>query len=169
MSHDVSGKRSAYNGRHNVAVTVQQEQLSQQWIFAVRLVAVSPEGPADVTVDATLELQKLDLKLELVATLQQEDEIREEGERLRPQRDAKVAALKRTAENLKQVREKLAQLEKDRESLSAALEQCRHEVTEITKTQLGNARTTWTRCWIGNREYRNAWMSCNPGRTRNLV
>ncbi|RYP64442.1 hypothetical protein DL771_008746 [Monosporascus sp. 5C6A] len=79
MRPEAFGKQSARNGTLDVEVTVKEEYVAQEPMFVVRLARASSSPVA--TVDATRELQLVDLKLECVRILQEEDQIHLEMER----------------------------------------------------------------------------------------
>ncbi|RYP53890.1 hypothetical protein DL768_001202 [Monosporascus sp. mg162] len=73
-------KQSATNGTFNVEVTVKEEYVAQEPMFVVTLARASSSLVANV--DATWELQVVDLKLECMRILQEEDRIHLEMEQL---------------------------------------------------------------------------------------
>ncbi|RYP66116.1 hypothetical protein DL769_006113 [Monosporascus sp. CRB-8-3] len=80
MRPEAFGKQSARNGTLNVEVTVKEEYVAQEPMFVIRLARASSSPVA--TVDASWELQLVDLKLECVRILHEEDQIHLEMERL---------------------------------------------------------------------------------------
>jgi len=124
------GKQSATIGILNLYVTVKQESVAGQPMFVVRLAAM-PSSP-EVTVDATLELRQLDLKLEFVSILQKEDKIYLEAERLGQQREEKMATLEPMKLRLALVEEKLRKLSEEKRSLIDGLEKGLQEVHQLT-------------------------------------
>jgi len=83
-------------------------------------------------VDATLELQQVDLKLEFVRILQEEDPIRLETERLGQQRDEKMATLDLMRERLIAVQENLRKLGEEKILLIDGLEKETQQVDQLT-------------------------------------
>jgi ankyrin repeat protein len=124
------GKQSATNGILNVYVTVRQESVVGQPMFVVRLAAM-PSSP-EVTIDATLELQQLDLKLEYVNILQKEDKIYLEAEQLGQQKEEKIAILEPMKGRLAVVEEKLRKLSEEKRLLIDGLEKGAQEVHQLT-------------------------------------
>lgn len=82
--------------------------------------------------DATLELQQVDLKLEFVRILQEEDPIRLETERLGQQRDEKMATLDLMRERLIAVQENLRKLGEEKILLIDGLEKETQQVDQLT-------------------------------------
>ncbi|KAL5315184.1 hypothetical protein ACEPPN_017835 [Leptodophora sp. 'Broadleaf-Isolate-01'] len=77
MTQKASGKRSASNGLLHLHVTLEPD--AQQPMFIIRPEAMP--HPPDVTIDATVELQKLDLILEFVRILEEKGQNDAEEER----------------------------------------------------------------------------------------
>ncbi|RYP18640.1 hypothetical protein DL767_009785 [Monosporascus sp. MG133] len=80
MRPEAFGKQSARNGTLDVEVTVKEEYAAREPTFLVRLARASNLPVA--TVDATWELQLVDLRLECVKILQEEGQIHLDMERL---------------------------------------------------------------------------------------
>ncbi|RYP18698.1 hypothetical protein DL767_009772 [Monosporascus sp. MG133] len=88
MRPEAFWKQTANNGTLNMEVTVKEEYVAQESMFVVTLARASSSLVA--TVDATWELQVVDLKLEYVRILQEGDEIHLEMERLDRQVEKKA-------------------------------------------------------------------------------
>jgi hypothetical protein len=129
MRQEALGRQSASDGRLSVVVTVKQETVAGQPMFAVRL-APMPSSPA-ATIDVTSELQQLDLKLEFVSILQEEDKIRPEAERLDQQRDKKIATLESMRERLAAVQESIKNLSEEERLLIDGLEKRVQEADQL--------------------------------------
>ncbi|KAH8687933.1 heterokaryon incompatibility protein-domain-containing protein, partial [Tricladium varicosporioides] len=104
MRQEVFGKQSASNGILNLYVALRQELVAAQPMFVVRLTTV-PSSPK-TTVNATFELQQLDLKLELVTRLREEDKIRLEAKGLHQQMEKEMTRLQPMKSQLEVVEEK---------------------------------------------------------------
>jgi len=130
MRPEAFGKQTASNSNLNVKVTVKEEQVAQEPMFVVRLARASSSPEA--TVDATLELQQVDLKLEFVRILQEEDQIRLETERLGQQRDEKMATLDTMRERLAAVQENLRKLGEEETLLIDGLQKETQQVDQLT-------------------------------------
>jgi ankyrin repeat protein len=112
MRPEAFGKQTASNSNFNVKVTVKEEQIAKDPMFVVRLARASSSPEA--TVDATLEQQEVDLKLEFVRILQEKDQIRLTTELLDRHSDEKKATLVLMRERLEAVEENLRKLDEDK-------------------------------------------------------
>lgn len=130
LKKEILGKKGASDGRFSVEVTVKHETIAGQTMFAVRL-APSPIPPA-ATVDATLELQQLYLKLDFVKNLQEQDKILPEQKLLDQHRFEKMVTLERTRDHLVAVQESLRKLTEEERSLIDKLEKEDQELHQLT-------------------------------------
>ncbi|KAM6508512.1 hypothetical protein FALCPG4_018352 [Fusarium falciforme] len=123
------GKQAATDGKLNVKVILKEEQVAQEPMFVVRLTRAPslPEAP----VDADLELQQINLKLESDRIVQ-EDQVRLETERLVQQRNEKMATLDQMREHLALVEEKLRKLNEEKKLLSDGVEIGTQQVDQLT-------------------------------------
>ncbi|KAH8586520.1 heterokaryon incompatibility protein-domain-containing protein [Bisporella sp. PMI_857] len=127
MRQEAFGRQSANNGRLNIYATVSKEPVVGQPMFVVRL-APTPSSP-EATVDATLELRQLDLKLEFVSILQGEDNIRLETERL----DQKINELEKGAQEMCQLAIKRNEIKQRQEKLSERGSEIQRRLDELLK------------------------------------
>jgi hypothetical protein len=98
--------------------------------FVNRLAAM-PRLP-EVTVDATLELQQLDLKLELVSTLLEESKILQKAKGLGQEKEEEIANLELMKGQLEVVEEKLRKLGDERRLLVDRIEKGSQETDQLT-------------------------------------
>ncbi|RYO96410.1 hypothetical protein DL765_011600 [Monosporascus sp. GIB2] len=111
MRPEAFGKQSASNGILDVEVAVNEEYVAQEPMFVVRLARAS--SPPVATVDATWELEVVDLKLECVGILQEEDQIHPEIERLKRQvEEMKGKEIQQVHQFIRRCDELLQQLDK---------------------------------------------------------
>ena len=130
MRQEAFGKQSASNGILNLYVTLRQEFVAAQPMFVIRLASM-PSSP-EATVDATLELQQLDLKLELVSKLREEDKLRLEAKGLGQQIEEQRTKLEPMKGQLEVVEEKLRKLSEERTLLVEGLEKGSQEIDQLT-------------------------------------
>ena len=129
MRQEALGKQSASNGILNLHVTLRQEFVAAQPMFVVRLASM-PSSP-EVTVDATLELQQLDLKLELVSVLLEEDKTSLEAIGLGQQIEEIMIKSTSMKGQLEVVEEKLRKLGEERGLLVDALKKGSEEMGQL--------------------------------------
>ena len=130
MRPEAFGKQTASNGNLNLKVVVKEDQVAQEPRFIVELARASSSMVA--TVDANLELEQIDLKLKFVRLLQDEDQVRQETERLDQQREEEMAALDQLRERLAVVQESLRKLSEEEKFLINGLEQGTQHVDLLT-------------------------------------
>ncbi|RYP43385.1 hypothetical protein DL770_011690 [Monosporascus sp. CRB-9-2] len=156
VTQKASGKRSASNGLLHLGVTLEPD--AQQPMFAIK-----PEAlpyPPDVTVDATIELQKSDLMLELVETLEEIGRSDAEEEELNQRAKCKSNRLEWVKREREMVEDELKNLEERRRMLveeeSNRAQEIRHlseRQAEIKENQerafkrWSHARTRWEELW----------------------
>ncbi|RYP53370.1 hypothetical protein DL768_001615 [Monosporascus sp. mg162] len=107
------GKRSASNGRLYLHVILEPD--TQQPIFTIKPEALS--YPPDVTIDATVELQKSDLTLELVRILKEKGQNDVEKEELSQKAKGKRNRLEQIKREREMVEDELRELEERRRKL----------------------------------------------------
>ena len=130
MRPEAFGKQTANNSSLNVKVTVEEEHVAQEPMFVLRLARASSSPEASV--DATLELQQVDLKLEFVRILQEKDQIGLETERLGQQRDEEMATLDLMRDRLAAVQENLRKLGEEKTLLIDGLQKKTEHVDQLT-------------------------------------
>ncbi|KAF8853874.1 HET-domain-containing protein [Acephala macrosclerotiorum] len=129
MREKVFGKQSATNGVLSIYVTVTQESIVGQPMFVVKL-ATTPSLP-EITIDATKELQILDLQLELEGLLQEDNYMDLEAERLRQQEEEETRSLQQMEQSLAVVEKRLRELGEERNRIVDRLERGHQEVDQI--------------------------------------
>lgn len=104
MSKEAFGKQGASYGRLKTSVTVNEELVGRQPWFYVRLASV--RSLPETTVDASLELQQLDLRQQLVEILKQQDSLLPDMKKLDWQRRTTMTLLESKRERLATVEKK---------------------------------------------------------------
>lgn len=124
---EASGKQSASNSILNLHVTL--EPVPEQLMFIVKQDAIP--SPPEVTVDATLELQQLDLNLGIVSILEEEVQNALEEERLIQKMEEKSARLEQMKKYLEVVKDKLSKLEEKRRLLAKGVKVRNQEMDQL--------------------------------------
>jgi hypothetical protein len=115
LRRDTLGQQSASNGLLNIAVSVHRQPVAGHIMFIVKLAAIS--SLPEVTVNATVELQVLDMKLDLRGMMEENNRTRLLEEQLRQQMKEKMAEIEPKEKRLAAVQEKLKELEEERRLL----------------------------------------------------
>ncbi|KAK2594104.1 hypothetical protein QQS21_008207 [Conoideocrella luteorostrata] len=134
MRPQAFGKHVANNSQLNLEVAVKEEYVAQGPIFTVKLSRAS--SSPETTVDATLELQQVNLKLEFARILEEEDKVRSEIEQLDRQSQNVTASLARMKERLIIVRETLQELGEEKDFLVDELEKRSQKVDQLTQNRV---------------------------------
>ncbi|KAK3944343.1 hypothetical protein QBC46DRAFT_280208 [Diplogelasinospora grovesii] len=116
-----SGKRSASNGLLHLHVTL---DVAQQPMFIIRPEAMP--HPPDVTIDATVELQKSDLMLEFARILKEKGKNDAEEEELNQRAKGKSNRLEQIKKEQEMVEDELRKLEEKRRMLAEEVQGLHH-------------------------------------------
>ncbi|KAH6974273.1 hypothetical protein BKA56DRAFT_634228 [Ilyonectria sp. MPI-CAGE-AT-0026] len=130
MRPEVLGKQTASNGQLNVRVTVKEEEVAREEMLVIRLAPAS--GSPEAPVDADLELQNLNLKLEFVRILREEDNVNQESKRLTQEKEEEIRALYQMRKSLEENEEQLRQLKEERKALSDGIKKGTKHVDQLT-------------------------------------
>ncbi|CAH0025049.1 unnamed protein product [Clonostachys rhizophaga] len=133
MEREAFGKHSASNGNLNLNVTVKEELFAQQPTFVITLARMSTSP--ETTINATLELRQVNLKLEFVKTLQEEDQIRQKTEQLKQQRDGTIAALASMKKRLAVVDKELRKQNEEKALLTIEMNELTNRDNEASQLQ----------------------------------
>ncbi|KAG5817889.1 hypothetical protein H9Q74_002814 [Fusarium xylarioides] len=137
MRPEALGKQAASIGNLHVEVTVEEEEVAKEPMLIVKLAPAS--SSLEIPVDANLELDRVNLKLEFVGILQEEDQVRLETKRLAQQKDEEMAALDQMKERLAVIEEHLRKLGEEKRALSDGVERGAEQVDQLTN-RLDEAR-----------------------------
>ncbi|RYO95181.1 hypothetical protein DL764_007729 [Monosporascus ibericus] len=156
VAQKATGKRSASNGLLHLSVTLEFD--AQQPMITIKPGALP--YPPDDTVDATVELQKLDLKLELVGVLEEKGRSDAEEEELNQRTKVTNNRLEWVKRERETVEDELKKLEERRKMLveeeSNGAQEIRYlskrqaeikEQQERTSKRWSHARTRWDELW----------------------
>lgn len=130
LSQRVFGRQSASNGLLNVAVTLQREFAAEQLMFEVKLAVIS--SVPEITVDATVELQLLDIELDLKHVLDRLAGIQLLEKQLRRNLKEKMTEMEPKKNRLAAVEKNLREIEKEKMLLVDDLEKDSQEVKQLT-------------------------------------
>ncbi|KAI3327358.1 hypothetical protein HD806DRAFT_391073 [Xylariaceae sp. AK1471] len=156
MEQKASGKRSASNGLLNLHVTLEHDV--QQPVLTIK-----PETlphPPDVTVDATVELRKLDLILELAQVLEEKEQCDATTEELDQKAKGESNWLEEIKREREMVEDELKRLKEKRRSLAEEENNRAQKIRHLTERQanirekqehsskrLSNAQKRWHELW----------------------
>ncbi|RCI12709.1 hypothetical protein L249_1253 [Ophiocordyceps polyrhachis-furcata BCC 54312] len=137
MREEAFGKQRASYGRLNISVSVSEEQKGRQPWFNVHLATVA--NAAEATVDASFELQQLDLRLRLVRNLYRQDNLLPEIDKLDRQWQKAKAELEPWTRRLAVIEDELRRLNGERRELMSKTQTSSQALEQLT-TSLGQAR-----------------------------
>ncbi|RDA89072.1 hypothetical protein CP532_2243 [Ophiocordyceps camponoti-leonardi (nom. inval.)] len=137
MRKEAFGKQGASYGRLNISVSVSEEQRGRQPWFNVHL-ATAPHLP-ETTIDASFELQQLDLRLRLVRNLHRQDNLIPEIDKLDQQWQKAKADLEPWTGRLADIEDELRRLNDERRELLSKTQTSSQALEQLT-TSLSQAR-----------------------------
>ncbi|RYP49226.1 hypothetical protein DL769_011102 [Monosporascus sp. CRB-8-3] len=156
VAQKVSGNRSASNGLLHLHVTL--EPVPQQPIFIIRPEAMP--HPPDVTIDATVELQKSDLTLELVRILEAKGHYNAMEEELNQRAKGERNRLKQLKREREMVEDELRKLEERRRKLveeeGNGVEEI-HDLNERQAEVMGRQEHAFKRWFRARRRWDELW------------
>jgi hypothetical protein len=137
IRQEAFGKQSGSDGILNVNVTVGQELIIRQPMFVIRLAAMA--SPPEITIDATSELQQLDLTFRYSRILQEEGKVHLEMKQFGQHKEEKAtdlgSLLEQRAiveEEVRKVKEELIKLESKGRLLDDKIKTRTQEVFQFT-------------------------------------
>ncbi|RYP81635.1 hypothetical protein DL770_005843 [Monosporascus sp. CRB-9-2] len=158
-----SGKRSASNELLHLQVTL--EPVPQQPMFIIRPEAMP--HPPDVTIDATVELQKADLTLELVRILEEKGQNDVKEIALRQRAKGKRNRLEQIKTEREMVEDELRKLEERRKKLVEEEGNAAEEIYHLSERQAdvrGRQEHTFRRWLYARRWWDMLWyIECGEG------
>jgi ankyrin repeat protein len=131
MSEEVSDRRSASNGMLNLHVT--WESVPRQPIILLRPDVTS--NPPEISSNATLELQKLDLRLEFAKTIEEEWQAGAESRELEQKAEEGSTLLDQVKRELEVVEDELRKLAERRRLLIECRENGAQERVQVNERQ----------------------------------
>ncbi|RDA93495.1 hypothetical protein CP533_4011 [Ophiocordyceps camponoti-saundersi (nom. inval.)] len=183
MRKEAFDKQEANYGRLNISVSLSEELLGRQPWFNVHL--ATAHTPPETTIDASFELQQLDLRLRLVRNLHRQDNLLPEIDKLDQQWRKAKADLEPWTGRLAVIEEELRRLNEERKDLisksqtsSQALEQLTTSLNQVREQQDGLLHRESEIYQLLNEpeDYRrNTWLEeilqrmLETGRTNDLV
>ena len=129
MRQEAFGKQCASNGALSVHVAMEQDTITGQEMFVVKLVKIT--SFPDVTVNATFELEVLALMLELESTMKDGDELLIQAANLDRMRKEKMSAVESVKGRLTVIEEQIRKLNEEKILRADTLNTERQEIQNI--------------------------------------
>ena len=120
MRPQALGKQAATVGSLHVGVAMEEDRVAQEPIWIVKLALAS--GSLDVTVDADLELEQVNMRLECMKILQETDQTYLEAKCWIKKKDEDAPAINQMKARLRVIEESLQKLGEEKSKLTEEVE-----------------------------------------------